>query len=84
MLDKNYKLSEMYYLEQVIVFFNCCIKHAEYIERNLSENNCWQYDCALQNAVNEVMEMYQELQMWDNCIAIAEAKVNSSLFRILL
>lgn len=42
MLEKNYKLSEMYFLEQ--------------------------------NAVSEVMEMYQELQMWDSCIAVAEAK----------
>ncbi|XP_053503578.1 intraflagellar transport protein 172 homolog isoform X4 [Ictalurus furcatus] len=42
MLNKDYKLSEMYYLEQ--------------------------------NAINEAMEMYQELQMWDSCIAIAEAK----------
>ncbi|KAM9496806.1 intraflagellar transport protein 172 homolog [Clarias gariepinus] len=47
MLDKNYKLSEMYYLEQ--------------------------------NAVSEVMEMYQELQMWDNYIAIAEAKGHPDL-----
>ncbi|XP_046728666.1 intraflagellar transport protein 172 homolog isoform X1 [Silurus meridionalis] len=42
MLDKNYKLSEMFYLEQ--------------------------------NAVNEAMDMYQELQMWDECIAVAEVK----------
>ncbi|XP_058274743.1 intraflagellar transport protein 172 homolog [Hemibagrus wyckioides] len=42
MLDNNYKLAEMIYLEH--------------------------------DAVNEVMEMYQDLQMWDKCIAIAEAK----------
>lgn len=33
----------------------------------------------LQNAVDEVMEMYQELHMWDECIAVAEAKVISVL-----
>ncbi|TRY86956.1 hypothetical protein DNTS_000647 [Danionella cerebrum] len=42
MLEKNFKLAEMYYMEQ--------------------------------NAVEEVMEMYQELHMWDECIAVAEAK----------
>lgn len=29
----------------------------------------------LQNAVDEAIEMYQELHMWDDCIAVAEAKV---------
>ncbi|KAL7872215.1 hypothetical protein SRHO_G00071980 [Serrasalmus rhombeus] len=47
MLDKNYKLAEMYYLEQ--------------------------------NAIDEVMEMYQELHMWDDCIAVAEAKGHPEL-----
>ncbi|XP_028253563.1 intraflagellar transport protein 172 homolog [Parambassis ranga] len=42
MLDKNFKLAEMYYMEQ--------------------------------NAVDEAIEMYQELNMWDDCIAVAEAK----------
>lgn len=31
----------------------------------------------LQNAVEEAMEMYQELHMWDECIAVAEAKVRA-------
>lgn len=30
----------------------------------------------LQNAIDEAIEMYQELHMWDDCIAVAEAKVN--------
>ncbi|XP_069035784.1 intraflagellar transport protein 172 homolog [Lepisosteus oculatus] len=47
MLEKNYKLAEMYYLEQ--------------------------------NAIDEVMEMYQELHMWDDCIAVAEAKGHPEL-----
>uniref|UniRef100_A0A8C2A4U9 Intraflagellar transport 172 n=1 Tax=Cyprinus carpio TaxID=7962 RepID=A0A8C2A4U9_CYPCA len=47
MLDKNFKLAEMYYMEQ--------------------------------NAVDEVMEMYQELHMWDECIAVAEAKGHPEL-----
>ncbi|XP_069461553.1 intraflagellar transport protein 172 homolog isoform X2 [Ambystoma mexicanum] len=47
MLDKNYKLAEMIFLEQ--------------------------------NAVVEAMEMYQELHMWDDCIAVAEAKNHPEL-----
>uniref|UniRef100_A0A8B9J8B1 Intraflagellar transport 172 n=1 Tax=Astyanax mexicanus TaxID=7994 RepID=A0A8B9J8B1_ASTMX len=47
MLDKNYKLAEMYYMEQ--------------------------------NAINEVMQMYQELHMWNDCIAVAEAKGHPEL-----
>ncbi|XP_076872854.1 intraflagellar transport protein 172 homolog [Brachyhypopomus gauderio] len=47
MLDKNYKLAEMYYVEQ--------------------------------NAIDEVMEMYQELHMWTDCIAVAEAKGHPEL-----
>ncbi|XP_064411524.1 intraflagellar transport protein 172 homolog [Latimeria chalumnae] len=47
MLEKNYKLAEMYYLEH--------------------------------NAVDEAMEMYQELHMWDNCIAVAEVKNHPEL-----
>lgn len=47
MLDKNFKLAEMYYMEQ--------------------------------NAVDEVMEMYQELHMWDECIAVAEGKGHPEL-----
>uniref|UniRef100_A0AAY4EKD8 Intraflagellar transport protein 172 homolog n=1 Tax=Denticeps clupeoides TaxID=299321 RepID=A0AAY4EKD8_9TELE len=50
MLDKNYKLAEMYFLEQ--------------------------------NAIDEAMEMYQELHMWDECIAVAEAKGHSELDNI--
>ncbi|XP_073712376.1 intraflagellar transport protein 172 homolog [Misgurnus anguillicaudatus] len=46
-LDKNFKLAEMYYMEQ--------------------------------NAVDEVMEMYQELHMWDECIAVAETKGHPEL-----
>ncbi|XP_039387206.1 intraflagellar transport protein 172 homolog isoform X2 [Mauremys reevesii] len=42
MLEKNYKLAEMIFLEQ--------------------------------NAVEEAMEMYQELHMWQECIVVAEAK----------
>lgn len=30
-----------------------------------------------QNAVEEAMNMYQELHRWDECIAVAEAKVYS-------
>lgn len=30
---------------------------------------------AVQNAIEEAIEMYQELHMWDDCIAVAEAKV---------
>ncbi|XP_056150499.1 intraflagellar transport protein 172 homolog [Lampris incognitus] len=41
-LDKNFKLAEMYYMEQ--------------------------------NAIDEVIEMYKDIHMWDNCIAVAEAK----------
>lgn len=29
----------------------------------------------LQNAIDEALEMYQELHMWDDCIAVAEDKV---------
>ncbi|XP_030054442.1 intraflagellar transport protein 172 homolog [Microcaecilia unicolor] len=47
MLEKNYKLAEMIFLEQ--------------------------------NAVVEAMEMYQELHMWDECIAVAEAKGHPEL-----
>ncbi|XP_023687337.1 intraflagellar transport protein 172 homolog [Paramormyrops kingsleyae] len=47
MLEKNYKLAEMCYLEQ--------------------------------NAVNEAMEMYQELYMWDECIALAESRGHPEL-----
>ncbi|KAJ8275180.1 hypothetical protein COCON_G00098050 [Conger conger] len=47
MLDKNYKLAEMHYMEQ--------------------------------NAIDEAMEMYQQLHMWDDCIAIAEAKGHPEL-----
>ncbi|KAJ8355794.1 hypothetical protein SKAU_G00185880 [Synaphobranchus kaupii] len=47
MLEKNYKLAEMHYMEQ--------------------------------NAIDEVMEMYQELHMWADCIAIAEAKGHPEL-----
>lgn len=90
MLDKNYKLSEMYYLEQVIfldfyfltVVLNRSPKWGVYRKINADNIIIW-YCCAWQNAVSEVMEMYQELQMWDNYIAIAEAKVTSSFFRNL-
>ncbi|KAM9354646.1 intraflagellar transport protein 172 homolog isoform 1-T1 [Pholidichthys leucotaenia] len=47
MLDKNFKLAEMHYMEQ--------------------------------NAVDEAIEMYQELHMWDDCIAVAEAKGHEEL-----
>ncbi|XP_030627149.1 intraflagellar transport protein 172 homolog [Chanos chanos] len=47
MLDKNFKLAEMCFLEQ--------------------------------NAVDEVMDMYQELHMWDNCISVAVAKGHPEL-----
>ncbi|KAK9531238.1 hypothetical protein VZT92_010676 [Zoarces viviparus] len=47
MLDKNFKLAEMHYLEQ--------------------------------NSIDEAMEMYQELHMWDDCIAVAEAKGHPEL-----
>ncbi|KAM4529832.1 intraflagellar transport protein 172 homolog [Fundulus diaphanus] len=47
MLDKNFKLAEMHYLEQ--------------------------------NAIDEAIEMYQELHMWDDCIAVAEAKGHPEL-----
>lgn len=33
----------------------------------------------LQNAIDEAIEMYQMLHMWDDCIAVAEAKVEMSL-----
>ncbi|KAG7280373.1 hypothetical protein CRUP_022201, partial [Coryphaenoides rupestris] len=46
-LDKNFKLAEMYYMEQ--------------------------------NATDEVIEMYQELHMWEECIAVAEAKAHPEL-----
>uniref|UniRef100_A0A668A2T2 Intraflagellar transport protein 172 homolog n=1 Tax=Myripristis murdjan TaxID=586833 RepID=A0A668A2T2_9TELE len=46
-LDKNFKLAEMYYMEQ--------------------------------NAVDEAIEMYQGLHMWDECIAVAEAKGHPEL-----
>ncbi|XP_053316583.1 intraflagellar transport protein 172 homolog [Spea bombifrons] len=47
MLEKNYKLAEMIYLEQ--------------------------------NAVVEAMQMYQELHMWEECIAVAKAKGHPEL-----
>ncbi|XP_068135903.1 intraflagellar transport protein 172 homolog [Hyperolius riggenbachi] len=47
MLEHNFKLAEMMYLEQ--------------------------------NAVTEAMAMYQELHMWDECIAVAEAKGHPEL-----
>lgn len=34
--------------------------------------------CSLtQNATEEAMDMYQELHMWDECIVVAEAKVQN-------
>ncbi|TFJ98085.1 POU domain, class 5, transcription factor 1 [Platysternon megacephalum] len=50
MLEKNYKLAEMIFLEQ--------------------------------NAVEEAMEMYQELHMWDECIVVAEAKGHPALEKL--
>ncbi|KAM3856962.1 intraflagellar transport protein 172 homolog [Vipera latastei] len=50
MLEKNYKLAEMIFLEQ--------------------------------NAVEEAMEMYQELHMWDECISVAEAKNHPALEKL--
>ncbi|KAH0622981.1 hypothetical protein JD844_025935 [Phrynosoma platyrhinos] len=50
MLEKNYKLAEMIFLEQ--------------------------------NAVEEAMEMYQELHMWEECIAVAEAKSHPVLEKL--
>ncbi|XP_066234732.1 intraflagellar transport protein 172 homolog isoform X2 [Saccopteryx leptura] len=50
MLEKNYKLAEMIFLEQ--------------------------------NAVEEAMDMYQELHRWDECIAVAEAKGHPSLEKL--
>ncbi|XP_069580919.1 intraflagellar transport protein 172 homolog [Brachyistius frenatus] len=47
MLDKNFKLAEVHYMEQ--------------------------------NAIDEAIEMYQELHMWDDCIAVAEAKGHPEL-----
>ncbi|XP_042245769.1 intraflagellar transport protein 172 homolog [Thunnus maccoyii] len=47
MLDKNFKLAEMHYMEQ--------------------------------NAIDEAIEMYQELHMWDDCITVAEAKGHPEL-----
>uniref|UniRef100_A0A3Q3IYM6 Intraflagellar transport protein 172 homolog n=1 Tax=Monopterus albus TaxID=43700 RepID=A0A3Q3IYM6_MONAL len=47
MLDKDFKLAEMHYMEQ--------------------------------NATDEAIEMYQELYMWDDCIAVAEAKGHPEL-----
>ncbi|XP_048371540.1 intraflagellar transport protein 172 homolog [Sphaerodactylus townsendi] len=35
-----------------------------------------------QNAVEEAMEMYQELHMWDECIAVAEAKSHPALEKL--
>lgn len=29
-----------------------------------------------QNAIDEAVEMYQELHKWDDCIAVAEARVS--------
>ena len=31
----------------------------------------------IQNAIDEAMEMYQELHKWDEAIAVAEAKVGN-------
>ncbi|XP_025050082.1 intraflagellar transport protein 172 homolog [Alligator sinensis] len=50
MLEKNYKLAEMIFLEQ--------------------------------NAVEEAMDMYQELHMWDECIMVAEAKGHPMLDKL--
>ncbi|XP_028296342.1 intraflagellar transport protein 172 homolog isoform X2 [Gouania willdenowi] len=50
MLDKNFKLAEMYFMEQ--------------------------------NAVDEAIDMYQELHMWDDCITVAEAKAHPELERL--
>ncbi|XP_068609645.1 intraflagellar transport protein 172 homolog [Brachionichthys hirsutus] len=47
MLDKNFKLAEMLYLEQ--------------------------------NSIDEALAMYQELHMWDECIALSEAKGHPEL-----
>ena len=33
-----------------------------------------------QNAIDEAMEMYQELHKWDEAIAVAEAKVSILYF----
>lgn len=38
----------------------------------------------LQNAIDEAIEMYQELHMWDDCIAVAEAKVNNEQTKFIL
>ncbi|XP_047600745.1 intraflagellar transport protein 172 homolog isoform X10 [Lutra lutra] len=50
MLEKNYKLAEMIFLEQ--------------------------------NAVEEAMDMYQELHRWDECIAVAQAKGHPALEKL--
>ncbi|XP_004710279.2 intraflagellar transport protein 172 homolog [Echinops telfairi] len=50
MLEKNYKLAEMIFLEQ--------------------------------NAVEEAMDMYQELHRWDECIAVAEAKGHPAMEKL--
>ncbi|XP_060165824.1 intraflagellar transport protein 172 homolog isoform X5 [Globicephala melas] len=50
MLEKNYKLAEMIFLEQ--------------------------------NAVEEAMDMYQQLHRWDECIAVAEAKGHPALEKL--
>uniref|UniRef100_A0A8D0C2Z7 IFT80/172/WDR35 TPR domain-containing protein n=1 Tax=Salvator merianae TaxID=96440 RepID=A0A8D0C2Z7_SALMN len=50
MLEKNYKLAEMIFLEQ--------------------------------NAVEEAMEMYQQLHKWEECIAVAEAKNHPALEKL--
>ncbi|KAM3602576.1 uncharacterized protein V6R79_006682 [Siganus canaliculatus] len=47
MLDKNFRLAEMHYMEQ--------------------------------NAIDEAIEMYQELHMWDDSIALAESKNHPEL-----
>ncbi|KAK2889898.1 intraflagellar transport protein 172 homolog isoform X2 [Channa argus] len=46
-LDKDFKLAEMHYMEQ--------------------------------NAIDEAIKMYQDLHMWDDCIAVAEAKGHPEL-----
>ncbi|MBN3325630.1 IF172 protein, partial [Atractosteus spatula] len=73
MLEKNYKLAEMYYLEQNAI---------DEVMEMYQELHMWD-DCIAvaeaKNAIDEVMEMYQELHMWDDCIAVAEAKGHPEL-----
>lgn len=65
-LNKEFKLAESIFMEQVTITLTVAT-----ITSVLTSGFC-----LLQGHVNEAMEMYQELHMWDESIGVAEAAVS--------